>query len=96
MEDGYNEDIFNCYPYRGIKADIQYGMRSVLELRKEHIEIACRGPINGFKVLLHTPDEMPQMTQKFLRAPLDEDVMVLINPTIIKTSTNLRSYAPYM
>ena len=95
MDNGYNDtDIALSYPYRVLKSEFHYGLHTLIGLRNEDIETVCKGPISGFKVLLHTPDEMPKMTHNFLRVPLNQEVIIMINPMVIRTSPDLSSYSP--
>ena len=97
MEDGYNNsNIRNSYPYRVMKGDMRFGMRLTLGILKEDIETVCKGYFNGFKVFLHSPDELPKMTQKHIQAPLNQQAFILVNPTVMRTSKDLLSYSPYM
>lgn len=54
----------------------------------------CRGPVQGFKILLHTPGEVPQVSKHYFRVPLLQEVLVSVKPNMITTSEGLMSYEP--
>lgn len=54
----------------------------------------CRGPVLGYRVLLHSPDETPQMSENFVQLSVDSKVLVGVRPNVMQTSDRLRSYAP--
>lgn len=54
----------------------------------------CRAGMQGFKIVLHNPGEMPQMSKKYFRIPLDQQVILSVQPNIITTSDGLGNYEP--
>lgn len=64
LEDGYS-DIDNAknnvflYPYRVLNTGAKAGLKVALQLKENDMEYLCRGPVQGFKVMLHTPNELP-------------------------------------
>nr|CAD7450508.1 unnamed protein product [Timema bartmani] len=58
------------------------------------MDFACRWPVRGFKILLHNPAEFPQMGTQFIRVPLKRDVVAVVRPSIMDTSSGLENYAP--
>ena len=54
----------------------------------------CRGPVQGFKILLHTPGEIPRVSKQFFRIPLEQEVVVSVKPNMITTSEGLADYSP--
>lgn len=97
MERGYffNKYIgFNTYPYRVPSSGIKVGFFAELRLFQKDLDYICRGPTQGFKVTLHNPDELPQVSKHFVRVPLDQEVLVSVQPQMITTSDGLRNYNP--
>lgn len=70
-------------------------MFAVLSAFRQNLEYVCRGPVQGFKVALHTPGEVPQPSQHYFRVPLGQEVLVAVRPTLRQTSANLLRYAPH-
>ncbi|XP_037034176.1 pickpocket protein 28-like [Bradysia coprophila] len=67
----------------------------MLSVAKENLDTSCINSMQGFKVLLHSPDEVPQMSKQYFYVPSSESVMVLIKPNMITTSDDLRDYEPH-
>lgn len=97
MENGYNnsnKNHRNAYPYRAISAGKRAGIFVVVRRNVTDLEYLCRGPVQDFKFLLHTPGEMPRISEHFYRLPLGEEVLMSIEPQMITTSDDLRHYTP--
>ncbi|KAF2886730.1 hypothetical protein ILUMI_19443, partial [Ignelater luminosus] len=45
-------------------------------------------------ILLHNPVEMPRVSQNYFRAPLNQEVVVAIEPDMMTTSEGLKDYSP--
>ncbi|KAL1396785.1 hypothetical protein pipiens_010268 [Culex pipiens pipiens] len=58
------------------------------------IDYLCRGPVQGFKVLFHSPADYPQISKKFFHIPMDAAVNMAIKPQMITTNARLRAYTP--
>lgn len=101
LEDGYGEgyndnttsNIF-LYPYRVLNAGSKAGLKLVMGIRSDDMDYSCRGPVQGFKVILHTPNELPQVDGQYFRVPIGQDVRVSIKPNVLKTTKSLRGYHP--
>lgn len=83
------------YPHRVFGAGARAGFFALLKLNDTDAEYVCRGPVQGFKVLLHIPGEVPQVSKHYFRVPLLEEVLISIKPNMITTSENLRHYKPW-
>ncbi|KAL5289998.1 hypothetical protein ACFFRR_009784 [Megaselia abdita] len=96
LEDGYSErDLENePFPARVMGAGARAGIFLVLKGQKIDYDLLCRGPVQGFKILLHTPGEIPQVSKQYLRVPFDQEVLISIKPKIITTSDGLKHYEP--
>ncbi len=81
------------YPYKvtGSGADGDK-LRAWLELSAENLEYLCRGPIQGYTIVLHLPGEIPQVSKHFFLIPLLQEVSVSVEAKIVKTSEGLRQY----
>lgn len=99
VEDGYsNKDshgkVNEVYPNRVLGNGNRAGLLVAIQLLQENMEYMCRGPIQGFKFLLHMPGEVPQISKYYYRVPLEQEVIVQVKPNMITTSKNLRDYKP--
>uniref|UniRef100_T1GJ31 Uncharacterized protein n=1 Tax=Megaselia scalaris TaxID=36166 RepID=T1GJ31_MEGSC len=96
LEKGYtNFDFTNeQFPIRVMAAGSRGGLFLELKGKKIDYDMMCRGPVPGFKILLHTPGEIPQVSRQYLRVPYDQEVLIAIKPKIITTSNGLMGYEP--
>ncbi|XP_049771508.1 pickpocket protein 28-like [Schistocerca cancellata] len=96
LEDGYTADSgYDTYPERALGAGARNGMFVLLRAFSYDLDYICRGPVQGFKVLLHNPAEVPRVSLQYLRAPLSQEVVVAVKPNMMTTSDGLRSYSPH-
>lgn len=97
-ESGYNDDDelndLDEYPYRVISAGPRVGLHTTFQLYEHDLDYICRGPVHGFKILLHSPIEEPQISTYYFRLPIMQDISVSVKPQIITTSIGLRHYKP--
>lgn len=94
LEKGYMTDNAETYPRRVLGPGARAGFNIVLKLTEPDLDYICRGPVQGFKIILHTPGEIPRVTKQYFRAPLRQEVVVSVKPNMITTSEGLASYAP--
>ncbi|XP_047997216.1 2-amino-3-ketobutyrate coenzyme A ligase, mitochondrial isoform X1 [Leguminivora glycinivorella] len=94
LDKGYPLDTnINTYPLRGPS----YGgveFEVVLTTDTRDMDLVCRGPVQGFKVWLHNPAELPNMGQNFFRLPIQYQSAASITPKMMDTSEGLKGYAP--
>lgn len=96
LENGY-DDIINdddAYPIRVFNARNTAALVTLLRLHDKDLEYMCRGPIPGFKVILHTPGQILKTLRHTFRVPLLEQAEIWVTPKLITTSDDLRSYTP--
>ncbi|XP_037032179.1 pickpocket protein 28-like [Bradysia coprophila] len=97
LEDGYDSSIeaySRTYPFRVFGSGTQEGIYVHLNQFEKNLEIRCRGAVQGFKIALHTPGEVPQVSKHYFRVPLLQEVLVSVKPNMITTSEGLRDYEP--
>lgn len=97
LQSGYSDNggsVTETYPYRVFGAGARVGLFALLRLYEQDLEYICRGPVQGFKILLHTPGEIPQVSRHYFRVPLFQEVLVSVKPQMITTSKGLRHYEP--
>ncbi|XP_038106192.1 pickpocket protein 28 [Culex quinquefasciatus] len=81
-------------PLRAPGTGLNNGLSVDLQLEVSNFDYLCKGPIQGFKVQVNTPTEYPVMSKRFIRVPLDEEVVALIKPQFVGTSWKLHDYEP--
>lgn len=79
------------YPSRQGKGS-NLAVNILLQINKKQFTGPCQGPVEGFKVHLHLPYEMPRLRNNYFRVPFQKRTMVTINPNITTTSLRLQKY----
>lgn len=77
----------HIYPYRVLSGS--EGLQIELSLNESDIDYICSGPVQSFKILLHSAGEIPQMKKYYYRIPLDHDIVMAVRPNIVNTTTYL-------
>lgn len=95
LESGYSEAAsLTPYPVRVLSAGARAGLSVLLPLYKHDLDYICRGPVQGFKIHLHTPGEISRVSKQYFRVPLNQEVIVAVKPNMMTTSEGLRGYNP--
>lgn len=63
----------------------------VLDLRNL---AGCTNFEKDFKIILHTPAEIPQLSQNFFTVSTNQNVLISMRPDMIVTSEGLRNNEP--
>lgn len=95
-EFGYNETKNDCsqdYPRRVFSAGFQAGINVENTIPYKDFDNLCRS-IEGFKVSLHSPTDVPRLSKNFFHISLDKLALVSVKPQMITTSPELRNYDP--
>ncbi|EDW17776.1 pickpocket protein 28 [Drosophila mojavensis] len=96
VEDGYSLSANeSTYPHRVLGPGAKAGLYLFMGGIEEDFDDMCRGPVQGFKILLHTPGEVAQTSRQYFRIPFDQEVLISIRPKIITTSDGLKHYEPH-
>lgn len=94
LEKGYSTRDEKTYPRRVMGSGARAGLNIVLKLNQADLDYLCRGPVQGFKILFHTPGEIPRVSKEYFRLPLRQEVLVTVKPNMITTSDDLIDYMP--
>ncbi len=87
VKDGYkSKDNFKVYPHRAL-SNTGFGLNVVLSLKNSDLDFMCKGPVQGFKFKIHSPNEYPDISEGYLRIPLNEEVIVNLKPEMIIDET---------
>ncbi|KAL1375829.1 hypothetical protein pipiens_017257 [Culex pipiens pipiens] len=92
MEGGYGQG--ESYPYRSFRRGLQGGLLLDLGSRRLDDEVFCEGLLDGFKVLIHAPDEVPMVNDFYYRLPMSAYVALVLVPELTVVAASLNSY-PY-
>lgn len=97
MERGYMpEDTFLSFPLRVVSTGHKTALKVTLRATVADMDMHCSGSIQGFKLILHTPSNMPKVAQDYIRIPINNEVLLAAKPNIITTTDKLRTYEPQM
>ncbi|XP_044258411.1 pickpocket protein 28-like isoform X2 [Tribolium madens] len=92
FEKGYlNKSKLDIYPRRALLAGASNGLTVQLATPKNDPDYKCKA-VQGYRVILHTPMRMPRLKEEYFRVPLDEAVVVSVQPTMISTSQAVKTY----
>lgn len=97
MEKGYerNKEIDpTVYPYEILGAGSRGAFTVVLRLFENEFDYVCRGPIIGYKIAIHLPGDLPQISNHFIRIPTKQETLITFNPQVLRTADNLHNYSP--
>ncbi|XP_074030606.1 pickpocket protein 28 [Leptinotarsa decemlineata] len=93
LENGYPKDApMETFPRRALSAGSSAGLNLVLMAWLPDLDYVCKGPVQGFKILLHHPAEIPRVGTQYFRASLNQEVVVSVKPDMMTTSPGLRDY----
>lgn len=95
LENGYDDNFHgNEYPRRVFNANQDFALIVFLRLFEQDLEHFCRGPFQGYKIILKTPGDALTATRHFVRVPLSQSVQISVKPTYITTSKELQTVEP--
>lgn len=83
-----------AYPLRAHSSGERGGLVVVMQQLDADLDYLCRGPVQGYKVILHSAHESPFVSRHYFRAPLNHETFVKIRPNVQQTSDDVRSYSP--
>lgn len=94
-EDDYDENDRDpeAYPYRVLRKGPNNGLSLSIFFDRDILDIFSRRWVDEPKFILHSPDEMPRLSN-FFRIPMGKDIKVLIKPQMVTTSEKLRNFSP--
>lgn len=94
MQSGYKSNSPEAYPNRVWDSGVNGALKIYLKRTADESIDNSTQSLNGFKVLLHTPGEIPRLTKKYFRVSMKKHFLVSIRPQMITTSKGLDSYDP--
>uniref|UniRef100_A0A182WEP0 Pickpocket n=1 Tax=Anopheles minimus TaxID=112268 RepID=A0A182WEP0_9DIPT len=95
MEQGYRASRgLDVYPRRIVSAGSTAGLVVLLKSDVEDMDYLCGNSFQGFQTQIHTPNQCPQISTQSIRVPMNHALTVRLEPYLITTSENVRSYSP--
>lgn len=93
LEAGYSTIDTETYPRRVPSLGFENALVIMLVLHKEDMDYTCSLKSPGFKFILHTPGELPEVSKESFKVLLEQEVSVIVRPSIMTTSESLRRYS---
>ncbi|XP_017770397.1 PREDICTED: pickpocket protein 28-like [Nicrophorus vespilloides] len=95
LEYGYGKNVKkNTYPRRALFSGATKGLQVIMLANDKDLDYICGDSLQGYKILLHHPAEVPRVSQQYFRVPLNQAVVAGIKPEVMTTSSELQSYPP--
>lgn len=95
LEKGYTTQEFDTYPRRVISKNSFTGALNVaLKQNQADIDHICQNVFQGFKIILHNPNEVPQMSKKYFHVGPAQHVIAKVKPKITIPEDTLNDYDP--
>lgn len=91
---GYENKNADSFPYRVIDSGFRAGLNIKLSVKKSDLDFNCKGLVQGFKIALHSPGELPRLWDQFFQIPLEQQVLVAVRPQVLTTADGLKGYGP--
>jgi acid-sensing ion channel, other len=97
MEGGYEPNApLQTYPFRALGVGVQMGISLDLTVQMKHFGNSCKSKAQGFRMVLHAPSEIPQLSKYFQKLSIEHEVIVTVRPEMMTTDEDLQSYRPIM
>ncbi|KAJ8916854.1 hypothetical protein NQ315_005861 [Exocentrus adspersus] len=94
-EEGYSQSKqLLTYPLRAMRPGSKNGLFVVLQTKRSDIEYDCSSDESGYRVAIHLPSNIPEVTDSYFTVPLNQRVTGQIVPSLIKTSAGVKMFDP--
>nr|CAD7425786.1 unnamed protein product [Timema monikensis] len=95
LDNGYVDyDSKESIPRRSLGAGMKYGLQFTLYQMPDEINRRCSGPYTGFKLMLHSPVDVPLPEQEFCRVSTNEEFVFAVKPSYTTTQNALKKMEP--
>ncbi|XP_039442692.1 pickpocket protein 28-like isoform X1 [Culex pipiens pallens] len=91
LDTGYRQG--GVFPFRVVAGDYNEGLKVMLLAKKVDMDYFCGDKFQGFRVLLHMPNEYPQLSSQFFRIPLNQELIVTVTPRVMSTDNHAMLYS---
>ncbi|XP_055535261.1 pickpocket protein 28-like isoform X2 [Wyeomyia smithii] len=95
LDFGYQSGIgSNAFPHRVITGGYHGSLAVTLKVNKSDVDYFCGNSFQGFKGLLHMPNEYPQLMHQFFRIPLNQELIITVVPQVMSIGERAQQYQP--
>ncbi|XP_072945097.1 pickpocket protein 28-like [Epargyreus clarus] len=84
---------FETYPYRGTGNGGKDTLVVTLNNFLSDLDYMCTN-VQGHKIFLHNPAELPSVWRHSINVPLSQEVTIAVKPKMMTTTVGLRPYSP--
>lgn len=96
MDKGYALDSnLETYPARVLNAGLTGSLTVFLRSIEDHVDYTCEVNQKGFKVLLHSPDDVPVNTKHSVHVSVETEMRIAVKPQMMITSADVAAYEPH-
>ncbi|XP_061393669.1 pickpocket protein 28-like [Musca vetustissima] len=95
LEEGYPKNApLKTYPARVVSASTRAAFEAGLRVLTDNIDYSCSLGTEGFKIVLHTPNDVPLLSKRFVRISPHKEVAITVKPVMLTTSDGVANYSP--
>uniref|UniRef100_A0A1I8PU93 Pickpocket n=1 Tax=Stomoxys calcitrans TaxID=35570 RepID=A0A1I8PU93_STOCA len=95
LEQGYDENSdLLTFPARVLSSGSTVGLQIYLQSFMQELDYTCNGAVQGFRILLHSPDDVPSVSKHFVRIAMDKEILIAVKPKMITTAQDIAAYDP--
>lgn len=89
---GYSEHSNDSYPKHVHDIGLQSSLTVVLKEMKVNLDPLCSGGTQGFIISAHVPNERPQMYKRYFYMPMEQTVLLTVDPILLETDDRVLDY----
>lgn len=94
LDKEYDSVKVKVYPRRVIGSGLQSGLTAEMKMKKTNLNPGCKRGLQGFRLSLHTPVEIPQLSKQFYSVPFQKQSTFSVRPNMIYSSKDVEDYDP--
>ncbi|XP_063916628.1 pickpocket protein 28-like [Zophobas morio] len=95
LETGYKDNAgINTYPRRALMSGADNSLTVFFKYNLGDADFTCNGLFQGFRVLIHTPWDVPRLSKHHFHIPVGKVVVAAMEPEMIITSETVRKFKP--
>lgn len=94
LEKEYKCDKLSVYPRRVFGSGLQSGLSLELRMKRSNLNPGCKRGIEGFRLALHSPVEIPRMSKLFYGIPFEKQTTISVQPNMMYSSKDIKDYDP--
>uniref|UniRef100_A0A182RXW0 Pickpocket n=1 Tax=Anopheles funestus TaxID=62324 RepID=A0A182RXW0_ANOFN len=89
----YMNQTSDIVPLYGKGAGLHAGLSLYLKHTKKDTDYMCSGFSQGYKLMIHDPDEYPQVSMRNMRLPFGHEISIALKPQMIVTTKSAADYS---